>query len=142
MLSTSGQTPYFSNSVLDLSFDAAGYLRLRWTSTGGTEAELRTAYEQVAQAMQRFRTGKTMSIHQERPLIPVGVQQWLSTEWIPGCVAQHGYSHCAIVESHNPMARLASQAVSLSAPSLLAFRHFPTEIAADQWLRSATPVGR
>ncbi|MCB2408112.1 hypothetical protein [Hymenobacter lucidus] len=134
--SSPSETTYFSNPVLNLSYDAAGYLRLRWTRTGGTEAELRAAYQQVKQAMRHFRTGKTMSIHQQRPLIPVAVQQWLSTEWIPSCVREAGYSHCAIVESDNPMARLASQAVSLGTPAALAFRHFPTETAADNWLRA------
>ncbi|TGE29422.1 hypothetical protein [Hymenobacter metallicola] len=134
---STSETLYFSNPALNLSFDAAGYLRLRWTQTGGTEEELRTAYQQVQQAMKHFRTGKTMSIHQQRPLIPVLVQQWLSTNWIPRSVREAGYSHCAIVESQNPMARLASQAVGLGAPAALAFRHFSTEAAADQWLRSA-----
>ncbi|UOQ74842.1 hypothetical protein [Hymenobacter cellulosilyticus] len=132
---TPRETLYFSNPVLQLSHDSGGYLRLRWTSTGGTEDELRSTYLQVRQAMRHFRTGKTMSIHQNRPLIPVPVQQWLAAEWIPGSVREAGYSHCAIVESHNPMARLASQAVSLTAPTALAFRHFPTEAAADAWLR-------
>jgi hypothetical protein len=130
------ETLYFSNPPLQLSYDAAGYLRLRWSRTGGTETELRAAYLQVKQAMKHFRTGKTMSIHQDRPLIPVAVQQWLSTEWIPGSVREAGYSHCAIVESASPVARLASQAVSLSAPAALAFRHFPSELAADAWLRN------
>ncbi|UOQ55593.1 hypothetical protein [Hymenobacter cellulosivorans] len=132
---TPSETLYFANPALQLSYDATGYLRLRWTSAGGTDEELRTAYLQVRQGMRHFRTGKTMSIHHNRPLIPVAVQQWLSTDWIPGCVREAGYSHCAIVESHSPMARLASQAVSLGAPSALAFRHFPTENAADAWLQ-------
>ncbi|TGE25270.1 hypothetical protein E5K00_08795 [Hymenobacter aquaticus] len=135
--SSPSETLYFSNAALQLTHDpAGGYLRLRWTPKGGTEAELRAAYQQVQQAMQHFRTGRTMSIHQERPLIPVAVQQWLATEWIPGSVRLAGYSHCAIVESHNPMARLASQGVALSAPASLAFRHFPTEADADAWLRA------
>jgi hypothetical protein len=126
---------YFQNPAITISH-AAGYLRLDWSEARTTEDELREAYQQVLLAMKHYSTGKTLSYHGQRPLIPLGVQNWLTQEWIPRAVREAGYTRCAVVESVNPLGRLASGAVARSVPSQLDFRHFPTLAAADAWLRS------
>ncbi|RYU79565.1 hypothetical protein [Hymenobacter persicinus] len=124
---------YFQNPAITI-YHTAGYLRLDWSGARTTEDELRGAYQQVLLAMKHYRTGKTLSYHGLRQLIPLPVQHWLTQEWIPRAVHEAGYSQCAVVESQSALGRLASQAVGQQTPAQLDFRHFATLAEAHAWL--------
>ena len=126
---------YFRNPAIT-NYHTADYLRLDWGEVRTTEDELRGAYQQVLLAMKHYGTGKTLSYHGQRQLIPLSVQNWLTQEWIPRAVREAGYTRCAVVESVSALGRLASNAVGQAVPSQLDFRHFSTLATADEWLRS------
>jgi hypothetical protein len=135
MPNTVPKSLYFQNPAITI-FYVNGYLRLNWSAARTTEEELRGAYQQILLALKHYDTNKTLSYHGQRPLIPLAVQTWLTQEWIPRAVREAGYRRCAVVESQNPLGRLASQAVGQQSPDQLDFRHFATLAEADAWLRS------
>ncbi|MBF9142104.1 hypothetical protein [Hymenobacter properus] len=126
---------YFSNPAASISYLSAGYVRLDWQPLTASVAELRAIYEHVLQAMQQHRCTALMTVHNQRPPMPLEVQTWLAHDWMPRAVAEVGYSRCAIVEATTPLSRLAARAVGADMGPALQFRYFDTAEKADAWLR-------
>jgi hypothetical protein len=128
--------PYFRSAAATISYAPAAYVRLDWQRFSATEAELRAVYDHVLRAMQRHGLHHLMSIHNQRPPMPPGVQAWLVDNWIPRAVAEVAYGRCAVVEAHTPLSRLAARSVGAAVQVPLEYRYFATETDADAWLRS------
>ena len=127
--------PYFSNAAAAITYAPAGYIRLDWQPVSVTPPELRAIYEHVLRAMQRYRCPALMTVHRQRPPMPLEVQTWLTQDWIPRAVAVVGYARCAIVQAESPLSRLAAHAVGSGLANTLRYQYFDGEAAADSWLR-------
>ena len=115
----------------------AGYIRLTWNPVPLESDHLMAVYEHVLQAFKRHQTGRLLSIHGQRPPLPMPVQSWLAERWIPHAVAEAAYPHCAVVEAGAPVSRLAARAVADHLTPPLNYRYFGTEADAETWLLAA-----
>ena len=131
-------TLYFRNAAAAIAHAPAGYIRLEWQPAPATAEELRAIYEHVLRAMVRYRAPRLLSIHNDRPPLPLEVQTWLAADWHPRAVAQAGYERYASVEAASPVSRLAARAVGSSLDGQLDYRYFASEAEAAAWLVART----
>ncbi|MCC3157557.1 hypothetical protein LJ737_09920 [Hymenobacter sp. 15J16-1T3B] len=129
---------YYHNPAAVISHPlGTDYLHLAWSATKTSPDELRAVYEQALRALQHFGLHKVLSDHTQRPPLPADVSEWVAQEWIPRAVQEAGYSHCAVVENHAPLGRLAAQSIGAQLPTgLLTFRYFATLPEAAAWLQA------
>jgi hypothetical protein len=125
----SASTPLASISCL-----RGNYVSLQWKPAEATDDQLRAVYEQALHLMKAHATPRLLSDHRLRPPLSLTIQQWLREEWIPRAMREAGYSHCAIVESANPMGRLAARAIGMGAPETLTSQYFDAPEPAGAWL--------
>lgn len=128
---------YFSNAAADISYCPAGYLRTTWHSMAAEPAELRAIYEHVLRAMQRYQVSALLFVHEQAEPIPVSVQNWLTSNWIPRAVEQAGYQRCAVVESGLVANRQATHAIGQRVAEALEYAFFEDADAASAWLLAA-----
>ncbi|RAK65072.1 hypothetical protein [Hymenobacter edaphi] len=127
---------YYHNAAAVISHPlSSDYLHLGWSAARTSPDELRAVYEQTLRALQHFGLHKLLSDHSQRPPLPADIGTWMVQEWIPRAVREAGYSHCAVVENHAPLGRLAAQSIGAQLPpGLLTFRYFGTVAEAAAWL--------
>jgi hypothetical protein len=126
--------PYLRSAAAIISYAPAAYVRIDWQQFAATPADLRGVYDHVLRAMLRHGLSRLMSIHNHRPPMPVEVQTWLTTVWIPRAMAEVSYGRCAIVEANTPLSRLAARAVGAELNVPLTYRYFSNEADAAAWL--------
>ena len=133
-MTTPGTLQYFHNAAATISYHAAGYVRLDWTSAATSPQELKAIYEHLLRAMKHFEASKVMTNHGQR--LPMGqdVQKWLIEDWVPRAIAEVSYSCCAIVEAQTPLSRLAARTVGGNLGHLLKCAYFATPEEAAVWL--------
>ncbi|WP_303309837.1 hypothetical protein [Hymenobacter sp. BT730] len=131
---------YFHNESASISYipDGAGYVRIAWQPVRVSAPELQAIYEHALNAMHYHGATKLLSLHGQRPPLPVDIQTWLVQEWIPRAIQQVHYGQCAIVEAGQPLSRLAARTIGSGLTEDLQFAFFPTEEAAHDWLTVAT----
>lgn len=129
-------TQYYQNEAGRLLYNAAGYVHLVWSEERISQTALQAFYEQVLLLLLRTNATKILSEHGARRPLTAEAQQWLATDWIPRAVAEVGFSDCAIVEGHDPIHRLSTQAVISSASSQVRFNRFAALAEADRWLQA------
>ncbi|QDA61564.1 hypothetical protein [Hymenobacter jejuensis] len=127
---------YTSSALCNVVCHPDGYLRLDWKNARATSAEVRETYQQVAAALKRYGLRKILSIHDHRQPIPLDVQKWMTDEWIPSTVLATGWAYCAVVESHQPLTRLAVKAIISVSSQQLTFHYSSAVEEGIAWLRS------
>ncbi|QIX59919.1 hypothetical protein HER32_01410 [Hymenobacter sp. BT18] len=132
--------PYVASAFVSLTYQAGQHVALQWKLSDGSEAELKALYTHVLQVMIAHRAPRLLSDHRLRPPMSMSLQHWLQTEWIPQAIREARYSHCAIVESSNPIGRLAARAIGMAVNPTLAVQYFQTSEEAAAWLRQASPA--
>lgn len=123
-----------NSSIASISCLRGSYVKLQWKKAPATDEQLKAVYEQTLLFMKAHRAPHVLSDHRLRPPLSMTIQQWLLTEWIPRAIREARYSHCAIVESSNPLGRLAARAIGMSAPPTLTSQYFETPELAEAWL--------
>lgn len=133
-MTTRDTIQYLHNAAAVISYHAAGYVQLDWTSVATSSQELKAIYEHLLQAMKYFGASKVMTVHGQRPPMTQDVQQWLIEEWVPRAVAEVNYSCCAVVEAQTPLSRLAARTVGGGLLGLLRHAYFVEQEEAASWL--------
>ena len=126
---------YFENSVGRVWEEPARYLRLEYKPGPRVEANFCALLNHAAQALQR-RQWHRILVDQSRmaPFTP-GEQAWMSSEWLPRAVHEHGYRYGAVVVAQNVFARLAMTQLVMATRELPhTYRTFENEPEATAWL--------
>ena len=129
---------YFHNELASVLEHRDGYARIDWNPVPIQSSALRTVYEQVLRLLRTTGFTKILSDHQlMAPLLPAD-QLWLSQEWVPRAIAEAGYRHGAVVESHDLLSRTSVVQVVQQLNTLpLTVRYFEDDWRAAEWLRYA-----
>jgi hypothetical protein len=128
---------YFENSVGRLWEEPAGYLRLEYKPNPRETVEFRALLTHTAQALSRHQWASILvDQRQMSPFIPAE-QAWMTSEWLPKAVHEHGYRYGAVVVAQNVFARLAMTQLVLGSHDLShTYRTFEDETEALAWLES------
>ena len=128
---------YFENSVGRLWEEPAGYLRLEYKPNPRETVQFRAILTHTAQALSRRQWANILvDQRQMAPFTPIE-QTWMSNEWLPKAVHEHGYRHGAVLVAHNVFARLAMTQLVFGTRDLPhTYRTFEDEDEAVAWLGS------
>lgn len=126
---------YFENSVGRIWEEPTGYLRLEYRAGLRETVQFRALLTHTAQAMSRKQWNKMLVDQREMvPFNPIE-QDWMTNEWLPRAVNEHGYRYGAILVAHNVFARLATNQFIMASRDLPhTYRTFETEDDATAWL--------
>ena len=128
---------YFENNIGRLWEEPEGYLRLEYKPSPRETVQFRALLTHAAQAMSR-RQWSNMLVDQRQmaPFTPTE-QAWMTSEWLPRAVHEHGYRHGAVLVAHNVFARLAMTQLVMGTRELPhTYRTFEDEAEAVAWLES------
>ena len=125
---------FFSKRGGAAFFQPAGFVRLRWSQSKVSLAEIQMLYEQTLSLLVTTGTHKILSVHGQRAPLSGAAQQWITENWIPRALRLPRLSHCAIVEGADPLHRLSTQSVVSASPAGLIFRRFTASVEAEEWL--------
>ena len=128
---------YFENSVGRLWEEPGGYLRLDYKPGPREAVQFRALLTHAGQALSRYQWSRMLvDQHQMSPFTPTE-QTWMTSEWLPKAVNEHGYRYGAVVVAQNVFARLAMTQLVLGTRHLPhAYRTFEDETEALTWLGS------
>lgn len=126
---------YFENSHGRIWEEPAGYVRLEYHAGPRETVQFRALLTHAAQAMSRRRwSGMLVDQRNMAPFNPTE-QDWMTNEWLPRAVQEHGYRHGAILLAHNVFARLATTQFVMATRDLPhTYRNFESEAEALAWL--------
>ncbi|MFD2718953.1 STAS/SEC14 domain-containing protein [Hymenobacter monticola] len=126
---------YFENSHGRIWEEPAGYVRLEYHAGPRETVQFRALLTHAAQAMSRRRwSGMLVDQRNMAPFSPAE-QDWMTSEWLPRAVQEHGYRRGAVLVAHNVFARLAmNQFVMASRGLPHTYRTFEAEAEAVAWL--------
>ena len=128
---------YFENSVGRLWEEPGGYLRLEYKAGPREIVQFRALLTHTAQALRRRQWAHILvDQRQMAPFNPVE-QAWMTSEWLPNAVLEHGYRFGAVLVAQNVFARLAMTQLVLGTRDLPhTYRTFESESEAVAWLES------
>ncbi|UOQ66159.1 hypothetical protein [Hymenobacter volaticus] len=132
---------YFRNAAGQLLEDAAGFLRVSWSSNAYRPEEVRALFTHMAYALRRNNWSCILINQIGMRAFSQEEQQWVTQEWLPLAV-QAGYRYGAVVVSEDVMVRLATAYITTQVNNLpLIYRSFITEPEALEWLlqQSSSP---
>ncbi|RYY15672.1 MAG: hypothetical protein EOO36_12315 [Cytophagaceae bacterium] len=132
---------FFQNQAGVLYYQPAGYVRLAWGADRQPLETIQAFYEQVLALLTSTGVRRILSDHGQRAPLPLAVQEWLTTSWIPRAMNQARTQHCAIVEGADPLHRLSTQSVVSTSPTGFQYKRFDNFGAADGWLRTLVLPG-
>lgn len=125
---------YFRNAAGQLLEDAAGFLRVNWSSNLYRPEEVRALFTHMAYALRRNSWSRVLINQIGMRAFSQEEQQWITQEWLPVAV-QAGYRHGAVVVSEDVMVRLATAYITTQVNNMpLIYRSFINESEALQWL--------
>lgn len=126
---------YFENSAGRIWEEPDGYLRLQYLPGPREVVQFRALLTHTSQAMSRRQWSKALVDQREMaPYSPIE-QDWMTNEWLPRAVTEHGYRHGAILVAHNVFARLVTNQFVMASRSLPhTYRTFEQEAEALAWL--------
>ena len=128
---------YFENSVGRLWEEPAGYLRLEYKPNPRETVQFRAILTHTAQALSRRQWANILVDQRQMAPFDPAEQAWMTNEWLPKAVHEHGYRHGAVLVAHNVIARLAmTQLVFGSRDLPHTYRTFEDEGEALAWLDS------
>ncbi|MCI1187912.1 STAS/SEC14 domain-containing protein [Hymenobacter sp. DH14] len=128
---------YFENTIGRLWEEPEGYLRLEYKPGPRELVQFRALLTHAAQALSRHGWANMLvDQRQMAPFTPVE-QAWMTGEWLPKAVHEHGYRHGAVLVAHNVFARLAMTQLVFGTRDLPhTYRTFENEAEAVAWLGS------
>lgn len=134
---------YFENSTGRLWEEPEGYLRLEYKPGPRELMQFRAMLTHTAQALSRRQWTRILVDQRQMAPFNPAEQAWMTTEWLPKAVHEHGYRHGAVLVAHNVFARLAMTQLVLASRDLPhTYRTFESEAEALAWLMPArTSVG-
>ena len=128
---------YFENNAGRLWEEPEGYLRLEYKPNPRETEQFRALLTHAAQALSRRHWANILI--DQRLMAPFNPdeQSWMTGEWLPKAVHEHGYRHGAVLVAHNVIARLAMTQLVFGTRDLPhTYRTFEGESEALAWLRS------
>ena len=128
---------YFENNAGRLWEEPEGYLRLEYKPNPREPVQFRALLTHAAQALSRRHWANILI--DQRLMAPFNPdeQSWMTGEWLPKAVHEHGYRHGAVLVAHNVIARLAMTQLVFGTRDLPhTYRTFEGEGEALAWLRS------
>lgn len=132
------RTLYFENSIGRLLEEPEGYIRLEYKPGARDMVQYRAILTHLMQALSRHRWSKVL-IDQRvmSPYTPIELA-WMSDDWLPRAVNEHGYRLGAFIVSPDVFARLAMNQLVMASRNLPhTYRTFETENLAVAWLMKA-----
>jgi hypothetical protein len=127
---------YFENSSGRIWEEPGGYLRLEYRSGPRDSTHFRALLTHTAHAMSRRQWDKMLVDQREMAPFNPAEQDWMTNEWLPRTVNEHGYRYGAILVAHNVFARLATNQFVMASRSLPhTYRTFEAEDEAVSWLQ-------
>lgn len=135
MPDTTARSLYFENSVGRVWEEPEQFIRLQYKPGPRDAVQFRALLTHAAQALSRRRwSGMLVDQREMAPFSPTE-QAWMTGEWLPNAVHEHGYRRGAILVAHNVFARLAMTQLVLGVRELPhTYRTFETESEAVAWL--------
>lgn len=128
---------YFENSIGRLWEEPDGYLRLEYKPNPREAVQFRALLTHAAQALSRHHWANMLVDQRQMTPFTPAEQAWMSGEWLPKAVHEHGYRHGAVLVAHNVFARLAMTQLVLGTRDLPhTYRTFEDEAEAVAWLES------
>jgi len=128
---------YFENSIGRIWEEPGQYLRLEYRPGAREAVQFRSLLTHLAQALSRRHWHKTLIDQRQMDPFSSAEQEWMTTEWLPRAVREHGYRYGAVLVAHDVFARLAMNQFVLATRGLPhQYRTFEQEEAAVEWLRS------
>ncbi|WP_201979655.1 hypothetical protein [Hymenobacter rubidus] len=132
----SSRALYFENSSGRIWEEPEGYLRLEYGAGAREAVQFRSLLTHAAQAMSRRQWNKMLVDQREMAPFSPSEQDWMTNEWLPRAVSEHGYRYGAILVAHNVFARLATNQFMMASRGLPhVYRTFEAEAAAVAWLQ-------
>ncbi|GAB3590088.1 hypothetical protein [Hymenobacter daeguensis] len=126
---------YFENGSGRVWEEPEGYLRLEYFAGPREAVQFRALLTHTAQAMSRRQWGRMLIDQREMAPFNPSEQDWMTNEWLPRAVTEHGYRYGAILVAHNVFARLATNQFVMASRNLPhLYRTFETEETAAAWL--------
>jgi SpoIIAA-like len=129
---------YFENSIGRLWEEPEGYLRLEYKPSPRETVQFRALLTHAAQALSRHKWSNILVDQRQMSPFTSTEQAWMTGEWLPKAVHEHGYRHGAVLVAHNVFARLVMTQLVLGARDLPhTYRTFEDEGDALAWLLQA-----
>ena len=126
---------YFENSAGRIWEEPEGYLRLQYFPGPREAVQFRALLTHTSRAMSRRQWSKALVDQRDMAPFNPTEQEWMTHEWLPHAVNEHGYRYGAILVAHNVFARLAmNQFIMASRDLPHTYRTFETEEEATTWL--------
>ena len=127
---------YFENSAGRLWEESEGYLRLEYRPGPREFVQFRALLTHAAQALSRNQwTSILVDQSQMAPFNPAE-HAWMTDEWLPKAVYEHGYRYGAVLVAQNVFARLVMTQLVLGTRDLPhTYRTFEDESSALTWLK-------
>lgn len=128
-------TLLYSNAAGQLLADPNRFLRAHWADAPRTLADTQALFTNIAQALRLRGWGRVLINQVAMRPFSATEQQWVSQQWLPEAVQQHGYRYGAVVVSTDAYTRLATAYITTSVGGLpLRYRSSDTEAEAVAWL--------
>ena len=128
---------YFENGLGRIWEEPERYLRLEYKPGPREMVPFRALLTHVAQALSRHRWSSILVDQRQMAPFNPAEQAWMTSEWLPKAVHEHGYRHGAVLVAHNVIARLAMTQVVFGTRDLPhTYRTFESESEALAWLQS------
>jgi hypothetical protein len=135
LMAAATRSLYFENSHGRLWEEPAGYVRLEYKAGPRDPVPFRALLTHAAQALSR--RGWSRMLVDQREMAPFNPteQDWMTNEWLPRAVNEHGYRLGAVLVAHNVFARLAMNQFVMATRGLPhTYRTFEAEAEALAWL--------
>jgi SpoIIAA-like len=126
---------YFENSIGRVWEEPAGYLRLEYKLGPREAVQFRALLTHAAQALSRRHWSNILVDQRQMSPFTPDEQTWMTGEWLPKAVHEHGYRHGAVLVAHNVFARLAMTQLVFGTRDLPhTYRTFDSEDEAVAWV--------
>jgi hypothetical protein len=126
---------YFENAIGRIWEEPDGFLRLEYRAGPREMLQFRALLTHTAQAMSRRQWGRLLVDQREMAPFSASEQDWMTSEWLPRAVTEHGYRYGAVLVANNVFARLAMNQFVMATRYLThTYRTFETEEEAVAWL--------
>ena len=128
---------YFENSAGRLWEEPEGYLRLEYRPGPREFVQFRALLTHTAQALSRHQWASILVDQSQMAPFNPAEQAWMTNEWLPKAVYEHGYRFGAVLVAQNVFARLVMTQLVLGTRDLPhTYRTFEDESSALMWLQT------
>jgi hypothetical protein len=126
---------YFENSIGRIWEEPDNYLRLEYRPGVRDAVQFRALLTHTAQALARQGWSKILVDQRNMTPFSPNERDWMTDEWLPRAVNEHGYRYGAVLVARDVFARLAMNQFVMATRNLPhTYRTFEDEEAALAWL--------